>query len=371
MYSYNDYIESTNDTGNGAAITVTGNDGNSTGVSTYELTINKTGSTITITAENTTTGVTEPAVIYIGAKVRFGNGLYVELPDEWPYSGDTVFTIEAGPQRTFTLGATGSDNHWFMITAERNDGVPEQPSAWKAFSTSMPPNPVTDVSFAYVSATEVDVTFTLPEDTDIAGAYIRHSWPGATGYDIPFPSILYNVSGTSLQTKTQRLSNLIEGQYWLNIRAYDESGLDDRSDYLYNFFLGADALSFGTIARPKSFRAKPVGLGKVQFEVRTNGAEDEVAIYTDETTGTIDTDNIWALFTSSDIVVENVITLGASQAGRLYRKTVTNVPEGIYQFLARCRKLGTEEKNTDVLAGVSVYDTAVGIPSSITVVRNN
>jgi len=369
IYSYNDFVEVTNNTANGGEVTITGSDGNSTGTSHYEVTVNLAADVVTVQAENLDTSTIEPAVVSVGEKIRFGNGLYIEVPTDWGYAGDTIFDVQAGPRRSFRLQPSGEDEHWFKVAAERNDNAPEVPSHWEHFETIMPPGAVTAVDFTFVSSSSVQIEFTLPTESDIAGAYIRQSWPQAEGYEIPFPTPVAFVAGTSGQTKTHTLTGLVAGQYWVNIRAVDDSGTDDHSDLLYTFYLSATALAFGTISKPRSFTASPVGIGAIKFEVRTNGAEDQVGIYWDAGTGIIDTTTLWALLDSGDIISGEAGS--ATQKNRLYRKTISGIEGGTYQFLARTRVGGAEEKNEDVLAGVTIYSNPITIPYNLEITRVN
>jgi hypothetical protein len=360
IHTINDFIEVTNETGNGGEIEVGGADGSATGSGVYTLTVNKTGDTVTVQATNQQTGAEESEKESFGEPIRFGVGLYVTVSEDWSIDGDTEFTVKAGPQRSFTLAPTGSDTHWFKVTAERNDSAPEVPSSWKEVTASIPPSPISGFGVAFVSASEVEITFTLPDEPDIAGARVWQSWPQYEGYEIPWPVPIAEVSGTAGQTKTVSLSGLIAGQYSVLVRAFDEDGIDDFSDTVYRFYLGATSVSHEILVRPRSFRVSPAGLGAIQFEARTNEAEDYVAIYSDDGTGTLDLDSIWLLLGPSDIVETE-----SQPKNRVYRKTVQYIPSGTYQFLARARKSGTEEENNDVTAGVTIYGSALTIPHNL------
>lgn len=356
-YSRNDYIEVTKLTNLASPddIRVVGADGSSTGKSSYTVTVNKTGDTITVTVENDETLVTEvDAVEYLEYRIPFGAGLFVDIPNGWVTSGDTEFTVKAGPKRSFNLTSGTSDDHYFQVQAERLSETPVV-SAWKSRSIEMPPNSVSDINVSFVSASSVTISFDMPSDTDIAGwrLYLSPHW--RSGHYMPHYYPVQTGTAEPGATVNATLTGLVAGRYTFLIRAYDESGNDDMSIDLRGFFLSATAVSYDDLTTPLAFKTEASNLSQVALTAVTDKSEDRVYIYWNGGSGEIDYINgIW------DIIPKTSATVDARRAR--YSKTYYNVPAGTYKFGIRSERNGEYDGNTNVTDTVTVNDTAIDVP---------
>lgn len=369
IYSRNDYIEVTKNTNTSSPdqISVTGSDGASTGKSSYTCTINKTGDTITITVVNDETSVTEiSAVEYEGYKLQFGSGLFIDLPNGWITSGDTEFTVQAGPKREYSLVSSQSDDHYFRVKAERLNETAVY-SAWKYKSLAMPPSPVSSITVTYLSASSVRVGFTMPSDTDIAGWRLYLSPDYRSGHYVPHYRPVATGTASPSASVTTDLTGLAGGNYTFMVRTYDNSGRDDMTINIKQFYLSSGAVTYGDLNEPIAFKTEPQGLGqfKMTASTRLNSAgsivEDNIYIYWNSGSGDVDysASGLW------DIIPKST----AENTGRAakYTKTYSNVPSGTYTFGIRTERNGQFDGNTDVVDSVTVNDTAITVPYDLEV----
>ena len=347
------FVTIENMTGNEATLELLGSDGNRVREGSYTVTVDYDGTIINVTVEDDLLA-TSFTVESENQWIRFGRALQLRLPDPWPVIGETVFSVRSEIPKTYRMRVPKSGSNYLQVTAQRNDNAPLVPSAWVSKSLVIPPNPVTDVGFAFVSEGVIRVTFTMPTDIDIEGAWVFHSWPEVEGYCIPY-FVPAEVLAAPDEEVTFDVTGLIPGKYTFLIRAFNTKRLDDQSDHLYTVFLSATGLSFAALAAPTSFRAIPRGLGSIEFVIRTNAVEDEVALYWDNGTGTIDYDTPFAVFDTSYRV-----------AG-VYNVTLNNLPGGSYRFHARNRLSGVEEKNATALDEVTIYDENLLVPYGLQV----
>lgn len=368
IYQANKQIDVTNETANGAEIAVTGVDGIGEAGHTYTLTLNFAAGAVTATAVDQDTlrewgPETRDSLedVFGNAHFQFGVGLSVEIPDvdNWNYPGDTEFTIETGPLRSYqAINAGDNASHTFLVQAFRGDGSPGVPSSEALFTLDPLPNPVEDLAVEFVSAGAVDVTFTMPEDANIAEYHLYHSLPDIEDYDIVFPIPFATGAAAPEEEVTVHLTGLEAGRYTLLVRAVNDEGQDDHSDSSIVFYLSATSVSFQDIDKPADFQVIPDGIGQVKIAFRTNGAEDLVALYTNGGVegDPVDYDNPW-LFVPDDERNEN----------NRYEVSAHGLSAGTWRIAGRCRLLGSEEGNTESVDEATIYEAPLSIPHDLEV----
>ena len=357
-YSRNDYIETTKNTNTTSPdeIRVVGIDGSSTGKSSYTVTVNRTVDTVTITAVNDVTGVTElSAVEYADVRLPFGAGLYIDLPNGWITTGDTEFTVKAGPNREYSLASSVSDDHYFRVDANRlNESTVN--SVWKLKTVNMPPSPVSAITTTFLSDSSVRIGFSMPSDTDIEGwrLYLSPDW--RTGHYIPHWNPIVSGTAAASAAVTTDLTGLSEGKYTFMVRSYDDQGRDDMTVNIQEFYLSATAVSLSTLTEPLAFQVAATDLSTIRITSTTDRSETNLYVYWDNGTGTV-------AYTSAGIwdILPKTGAGGNSRRAK-YSKTYYNVPAGTYKFGIRSERSGELDGNTYITDTVTVNDVAISVP---------
>lgn len=364
----NTRIKVENVTANGAEVTVIGMDGIGDGTHSYLLSLSKPDDdTLTIYAENTESGEswgphTRDSLHDSQGTgwFRFGSGLSIEAPDpeDWPFPGVTEFSVVAGPERTHLISNTGSSaNHYFQVKAFRGDGSPGSPSAIKAYQQDSLPSMIDDVSVEYTGPSSVEVSFTLPMDA--TGWKLYHSWPEIPEYEIVWPIPRAVGTATPGSQVVVPLSDLSPGRYSLLVRSVNDNGRDDESDMVQVFYLTTSGISFEEISKPIYLQATPNGIGRLIIKLRTNGAEDRVALYSNggQEGEEVDYGSPWLILMAAERDIYN-----------RYEIELHGLTEGFWTIGARTRLGASEEGNSDVQDSATIYGAPLHIPYGLEVV---
>lgn len=355
----NTEIAWTNDSDSLAEIEVTGVDGNLGPEGNYTIIVNNFVTLSVSITDNVTSEVMD-TVTWEGNPISFGRGLSLKLITPW-LDLVTTFTVITGPKREYILKTPKDNNHWFKIVAKREEDHTIAESAWVNYSITNPPSPVSDIGVTFVSSTSVTIGFTMPSDSDIYGYYIFMS-DLSRGTNL-IPEYHPRAAGSAIpnQSLNVLISDLTAGKYYFYVRSLDSTGMDDETTNVQSFVLTATNVAFGEVTAPFSVEAEATDLGEVTLTATTDKKEDQLNIYSDGGTGTID----WV--TPYDTVASTlrVDTIGVEYG--TYTVVMTGIAAGEYLFGVRCSLTGTDDGNEDVYDDVTVFDAALDAPSNVTV----
>lgn len=362
IVSANTEIDWTNDDYTLAEIEVTGVDGHIGPEGNYTVTVYNLTTPIVIIRDNET-GESMASQKWEGLPIPFGRGLNLSLVEPWPDHGmsTTQFTVTTYPKREFILKNPKDSVHYFKIQAKRDEDHTNAESGWVDYTIANPPGAVSDIDVSFVSSTSVNISFTMPSNSDISGYYIFLS-DSSKGTNL-IPEFFPKSAGSAVasQSITALVTGLTAGKYYFYVRAFDATGLDDETTNVSFFVLTDTTVAFGDVNEPFSIDAEATGLGEVTATVTTDKNEDQLNIYWDSGTGTIDWDTPYETSAST-----NRVDLEGLEYGT-YTVVMTGIAAGDYLFGARCSLLGKDDGNETVYDDVRVFDEALDAPSNVTV----
>lgn len=306
------------------AVTTSGAPGTGIVTATYE------GQTVARVIE------THAQEIMNGVRLAFEDGTY-QVGDAW--------TLRIGPPERLRTGKLANGRHVFQIGTVNPSGVETLSETVEIDIATAPTQPAPGSKTYDGPGTGTGtVRWTTPSEAGINRIKVRRNYPAFGEGDLSDLPIYDRASGPA-SFEEFAVSGLQPGINRINARVSNDGEHEENLDY--HIFHLDDALAL--IERPNApygIAAQGIVGGVVEVTVHVDASGDEIRIYGDGTTGTIDYGTVLA-------TIEN------PQAGELQELATdaTNhlaLSDGVYLLAARQSNGGTEEDNTDVVTSIRV-----------------
>lgn len=275
------------------------------------------------------------------------NGVTLLFSDDTYTLGET-FTVSAVLPEEYTTEDLPNGNHRFVVQAWNNNLA--TPCAEVALAVSaVPGSPALDRdSISYTNGSgEVRVAWRMPTEVGIREAWVFRNYPewGIQALHWRPIEVIEAESGNIILST---VTDLQPGLNRIGVRVLNDGEYNDDYSAVYELFLDESLNSLSVPGAPWAVAAETQSDLSVTLSVWAHNDSEEIEVYHDNRTGTIDYGTVFATIVNpGEIGMQKIESAGHILPG-----------DGTYRLAARGKSGTTVEENTTVI-GVFEYDTTL------------